>query len=90
MGRTDNGPRPRIRTPVLALTPGTQAPPTHPPEPTYPCCLPALGEFSQIAPREGLCPTVPDAGARTEPDRPVLRTRGRPAGTGSRALPSVM
>src|SRR5690606_7750679 len=35
-------------------SPGTRAPPTHPPEPTYPCCLPALGEFSQIAPREGL------------------------------------
>lgn len=39
--------------------PERRRPPTHPPEPTYPCCLPALGEFSQIAPREGLLPAYP-------------------------------
>ena len=25
--------------------------PTHPPEPAYPCCLPALGEFCKMTPR---------------------------------------
>ena len=52
--------------------PQTQAPPTHPPEPTYPCCLPALGEFSEIAPREGLRTTVADS-------PPGKRPRPRPA-----------
>ena len=48
-GRLATGRRPTAR-------PANRRPPTHPPEPTYPCCLPALGEFSQIAPREGLRP----------------------------------
>ena len=26
----------------------------HPSEPTYPCCLPALGEFGKVTPYEGL------------------------------------
>ncbi len=26
----------------------------HPTEPTCPCCLPALGEFSEMSPHEGL------------------------------------
>ena len=26
--------------------------PTHPPEPAYPCCLPALGEFCEVTPHE--------------------------------------
>ncbi len=61
-------PRPRRdpREPGPAKKGGEQRPPTHPPEPTYPCCLPALGEFSQIAPREGLSPSLPD---RPPPDR---------------------
>jgi alpha-1,6-mannosyltransferase len=46
----------------------------HPPEPTYPCCLPALGELGGIAPHEGSATTVSAAAdsARTvhnEPDR---------------------
>ena len=32
---------------------GRKGPPAHPPEPTYPCCLPALGGFSGMTPREG-------------------------------------
>ena len=27
--------------------------PAHPPEPAYPCCLPALGEFREMTPHEG-------------------------------------
>ncbi|GAA1016265.1 hypothetical protein GCM10009564_51110 [Streptomyces thermogriseus] len=61
---------PPTNTGVFAM----QGPPTHPPEPTYPCCLPALGGFSRITPREGL---------RTEYPIPT-------AATSSRALPSVM
>jgi len=34
---------PPTNTGVFAM----QGPPTHPPEPTYPCCLPALGGFSR-------------------------------------------
>src|SRR4029078_11928108 len=30
-----------------------QGPPAHPPGPTYPCCLPALGGFSGMTPHEG-------------------------------------
>src|SRR5262245_57735412 len=30
------------------------APPVHPPEPAYPCCLPALGRFTGCTPHEGL------------------------------------
>ena len=32
---------------------GNEGPPAHPPELTYPCCLPALGEFSEMTPHEG-------------------------------------
>ena len=32
---------------------GMQGPLAHPPEPAYPCCLPALGEFSGMTPHEG-------------------------------------
>ncbi len=49
------------------MRPGTRTPPTHPPEPTYPCCLPALGEFSQIAPREGLRQDYPIRGRANDP-----------------------
>ena len=31
----------------------------HPPEPAYPCCLPALGRFTGYAPHEGLGPLYP-------------------------------
>ena len=34
----------------LALYKG---PPTHPLERAYPCCIPTLGEFSAVMPREG-------------------------------------
>ncbi|BAQ32381.1 hypothetical protein BBSC_2301 [Bifidobacterium scardovii JCM 12489 = DSM 13734] len=38
---------------------------THPSEATYPCCIPALGELGDIAPRGGSyqCTSCPDTGA---------------------------
>ena len=30
-----------------------KGPPAHPPERTYPCCIPALGEFSTVTPHGG-------------------------------------
>jgi hypothetical protein len=62
-------------------------PPTHPPEPTYPCCLPALGEFSEIAPREGLRPTLPDPPppnefATTPPRLVLFAAEDSPSGLG--------
>src|SRR5262249_37736310 len=46
-GTDSPGPRPRTgrRKP---------RPLAHPPEPAYPCCLPALGGFTGCAPHEGL------------------------------------
>ena len=35
------------------VAPQRQGPPAHPPEPAYPCCLPALGGFSGMTPHEG-------------------------------------
>ncbi len=32
--------------------------PTHPPEPAYPCCLPALGEFCEVTPHEEPRPSL--------------------------------
>ena len=40
------------RSPRLALR-AEKGPPAHPPELTCPCCLPALGEFSEMTPHEG-------------------------------------
>ena len=37
----------------LALCARQKGPPAHPPELTCPCCLPALGEFSEMTPHEG-------------------------------------
>ncbi len=45
--------------PGARTRPDMRTPPTHPPEPSYPCCLPALGEFRKMAPREGLRPQYP-------------------------------
>jgi len=52
-----NGPRPG---------PDMQGPPVHPPEPTCPCCLPALGEFSEIVPHEGSGPSLAQDGRSSE------------------------
>ncbi|MDQ1294380.1 MAG: putative polymerase subunit gamma and tau [Actinomycetota bacterium] len=43
--------------------------PAHPPEPTYPCCLPALGEFSGMTPRgePGITLPVPRGSAHRRP-----------------------
>ena len=42
-------------------------PPVHPPEPIYPCCLPALGEFYEMAPHEGLTHTLAHSRQEFEP-----------------------
>ena len=55
----------------------------HPPEPIYPCCLPALGEFYEMAPHEGLATTLAQARAEFEPA--VLRVLRARAGVDSRA-----
>lgn len=60
--------------------PGTQSAPTHPPEPTYPCCLPALGELGEIAPREGLGPTLADESPGFDPS-PLRIPTGSPPGS---------
>src|SRR5690606_40260351 len=53
--------------------PGMRGPPAHPPELTYPCCLPALGEFGEMVPHEGSAPSLTDVGALTEPPRRAVR-----------------
>src|SRR3954464_8427637 len=52
-------------------------PPVHPPEPAYPCCLPALGRFTRCTPHEGLPNSVPGA-PRSLPGAPA---RTRPPGS---------
>ena len=42
-----------------------KGPPAHPPELTYPCCLPALGEFSEMTPHEGSAHRLPQARVST-------------------------
>ncbi len=44
-----------------------KGPPAHLEELTYPCCIPALGEFGEVPPHEGSAPTVaaPNARGRT-------------------------
>ena len=42
-----------------------KGPPAHPPELTYPCCLPALGEFSEMTPHEGSAHRLQQARAST-------------------------
>ena len=37
---------------------GRKGPLAHPPELTYPCCLPALGEFGEMMPHEGSGPSL--------------------------------
>ena len=44
----------------------------HPTELTYPCCLPALGEFSEMPPHGGLARSLGQA-----PDRAKAASRGR-------------
>ncbi|GAA4425394.1 hypothetical protein GCM10023169_22980 [Georgenia halophila] len=45
------------------LPSGMKGPPVHPPELTYPCCLPALGEFGKMTPHEGSISDLTDPGA---------------------------
>lgn len=53
---------------------GRKGPLAHPPELTYPCCLPALGEFGEMMPHEGSAPTLAQVGAALE-----TRSTARPA-----------
>jgi hypothetical protein len=54
---------------LLADPPGKGLP-AHPPEPTYPCCLPALGEFSGMTPHGEPDTTVPVPGEVLTAGRP--------------------
>src|SRR3954471_22635813 len=49
-----------------------RGPPTYLEELTCPCCIPALGEFSEVPPRGGSAPTVVEPRGRAEirPPRP--------------------
>ncbi len=38
---------------MLPATSVKKRPPTHPPEPRYPCYVSVLGELAELAPREG-------------------------------------
>ena len=52
---------------------GHEGPLAHPPEPTCPCCLPALGGFSEMTPHEGSTSRV----TQRPPGRPNGRTSQR-------------
>ena len=47
--------RSRLSRPCIGRNKGL---PTHPPEPAYPCCLPALGEFCEVTPHEEPRPSL--------------------------------
>src|SRR5262249_51200833 len=59
----------RSRCVCVGRDPGMKRPPTHPAEHACPCCLPALGEFSEMPPHGGLPASVGEPGPRR-------RTRG--------------
>ncbi len=56
-GARDGGQRNRVSRELSAaagaVLHGGKGPPAHPPEPAYPCCLPALGRFAGWAPHGG-------------------------------------
>lgn len=51
----------------------SKGPLAHPPERTYPCCLPALGEFGTMTPHEGSAPSLAERGREPETGRPQGR-----------------
>ncbi len=63
----------------------------HPPEPAYPCCLPALGGFSGVTPHEGSAKKDSPSRASAEPPRPAMgwrSTRARPVSLPAEDSPS--
>lgn len=69
---------------------GRKGPLAHPPELTYPCCLPALGEFGEMMPHEGSAPTLAQVGAALEtrsPTRSTTRSGTAPPGGDSAGEP---
>src|SRR5699024_12674363 len=70
----------RTRAVQGAGTTGNERGPlAHPPEPTCPCCLPALGEFSEMTPHEGSAEesTCPAAVLATSPPARRSGSAGR-------------
>lgn len=63
-----------------------RGPPAHPPELACPCCLPALGEFSEMTPHEGSPPSLTQPGhpARTGVPSPMNSTGVRRIATTAR------
>src|SRR6266567_6981038 len=61
-----------------------ERPLAHPPEPAYPCCIPALGEFGGVTPHEGSARQHSrESGWRSTPRRRVsLPTEDSPSGLG--------
>jgi hypothetical protein len=57
---------------------GNRRPLAHPPELTYPCCLPALGEFGEVVPHEGSTPSLTDLGCPAEPRWSPLYATSQP------------
>ena len=66
------------RHPCRTGSTGTKGPPAHPPEPAYPCCLPALGEFSGLTPHEGSLRSLSAPPPRRDSTTFSMRADGSP------------
>ena len=61
---------------AVSSTHADKGPPAHPPEPAYPCCLPALGEFGGIDAARGV------GGQSSQPRGSDVPQPGQPRGSG--------